>query len=411
MLTVQRTFCVLLLLVLSGPASVSTALDWSPAERKARREKRLREFFPDKTAVPKVLLLVPGHGEAERWPWISDTLNKIAGEWRNAFGHLFDEQLQVSGSSASRSAYRDPFPNLGCVVYLYKSESAYSIEKATEKDRRLGNFTSTHCEVRRRIRVNWTGFLQLSAEPDPAVRKSRLDTDVSSNNATALVSSFGRKTLVADGGGVGVSSSSPTSTVVSAAAQRYLVAEREAFLGDASGKEASTTKLTTKYVKVGPVKFGHARTETVTLPLIAGFDYVLAILDDISVEQFDIKEFLGLMKHNQLQVATPFVYLAPGSNFIKQSILDAVGEEDERFAAHTAGYRAENHMSVVSKNALFGSLYRRGIAGTRLRAWEVQMTMFRTDAFYCWANMVDPGVNPIGWGYDMLYSFPISMSR
>ncbi|CAD7976075.1 unnamed protein product [Amoebophrya sp. A25] len=138
-------------------------------------------------------------------------------------------------------------------------------------------------------------------------------------------------------------------------------------------------------------------------PLIEDFDYVIAILDDISVEAFAIRDFLGLMKHNHLNVATPFVYLAPGSNFITQSIVDAVSEDDPRFKQVAAGYRSDQHMTVTSKNSLFGSLYKRGIAGTRLRAWEVQMTIFRKDAFYCWADMVDPSTNPIGWGYDMLY--------
>ncbi|CAD7926052.1 unnamed protein product [Amoebophrya sp. A120] len=386
--------------------------DWSPRERLERREKRLTDLFPTKDRVPRLLLLVPGHGEAERWPWISDTLNRIAAEWRSGFEAVFeaadvDQGDDASTATASRDALhaapqrttdgnqdqtdffsdgttravstprsnrdgtlhhkRDLYPHLGCVVYVYKTEEAYSLAEVTEKDRRLGNFTATHCEIRRRVRFNWTGFLQLSAMPDPAVRPGRLDTDIKSDNATVLVSAIGRGR-------------------------------------ENNHARAVDQRETTKYVQSGRQQISHDRAEQNALfPLIEQFDYILAILDDISVEAFSVREFLGVMRHNGLNVATPFVYLAPGSNFIKQSILDAVSEEDPRFGETARGYRAEGHMSVASKNALFGSLYQRGIAGTRLRAWEVQMTMFRKDAFYCWAHMVDPGTNPIGWGYDMLY--------
>lgn len=187
----------------------------------------------------------------------------------------------------------------GALPNRYKPESDYSIWKATASDRRSGNFTATHCEYRRRIKFNWTDFLKLAANEDPAVGRG--------------ANGFGASVLAED---------TTTARLLGRDVLAGPPAGSVGELPDGPGSAAIGRLLTDRVFS--PLEGGVPETASSTLS--APFDYVVAMLDDIFVTRFRWKEFLATMIHNSLDVATPYLYRAPGTSFMRRHFLEAMTE-------------------------------------------------------------------------------------
>ncbi len=311
---------------------------WVPSIREERRECRLKSFWVDEKPPPKVLLLIPGHGQNLRWKFLSHTLNTFADEWRHAFLRNIEnanksKKLQRSKtsssgdtSSSSTQISDDLFLNLGCVIWLYKAHADYNVWDYTWRDRMLGNFTATHCEFRRRIRFNWTSFLKATAsKPDPAVvEPGQFNNNVKAANATFVLNRVSRKMgRCLDREAVLLEKKKSESKTFNDTDEttswdvkvlrrtnidfnykknqlRILESSKEdeceeILSGGTSGGGVQKSSLSYDGIQRNELQCWNSKLRR-NLALSSNYDYIIMILDDMYVTQFDIREYSQILQ-------------------------------------------------------------------------------------------------------------------